>query len=101
MFACRRRCCICHKFCANNMEIHHIVPKKFGGNNEYSNLLYLDKYAHKLVHTNREEAVELYLKHFKSIIGINSSFIDNINRLRLMAGNKELNPITVSNNYYN
>lgn len=24
MVACGRCCCICHKFCGNNMEVHHI-----------------------------------------------------------------------------
>lgn len=24
MISCGRYCCICHKFCGNNMEVHHI-----------------------------------------------------------------------------
>ena len=30
LVSCGRRCCICHKFCGNNMEIHHIKAKADG-----------------------------------------------------------------------
>src|SRR5207244_1784429 len=31
LVACGRCCCICHKFCAARIELHHIVPKAEGG----------------------------------------------------------------------
>ena len=31
MVACGRKCCICHKFCGNNMEVHHIKAHADGG----------------------------------------------------------------------
>lgn len=31
LVACHRCCCICHKFCGNKIEIHHIVPEAQGG----------------------------------------------------------------------
>lgn len=31
MVACGRCCCICHKFCGNNMEVHHIKARSDGG----------------------------------------------------------------------
>ena len=37
--ACGRRCCICHKFCGNNMEIHHIHPHALGGDDTFENAI--------------------------------------------------------------
>lgn len=28
---CGRHCCLCHKFCGTNIELHHIVPESKGG----------------------------------------------------------------------
>ena len=39
MIACGRRCCICHKFCGNKMEVHHIVPQKDGGPDDFENAI--------------------------------------------------------------
>ena len=39
MVACGRRCCLCHKFCGNNMEVHHIRAKADGGSDDYSNAI--------------------------------------------------------------
>ena len=39
MVACGRCCAICHKFCGNNMEVHHIIQKSDGGNNTFENAI--------------------------------------------------------------
>lgn len=39
MVACGRHCCICHKFCGNNMEIHHIKAQADGGNDTFENAI--------------------------------------------------------------
>lgn len=39
MVACGRRCCICHKFCGNNMEVHHIRAKADGGADTFENAI--------------------------------------------------------------
>ena len=39
MVACGRRCCICHKYCGNNMEVHHIVARSEGGTDTYDNAI--------------------------------------------------------------
>jgi hypothetical protein len=39
MVACGRRCVICHKFCGNNMEVHHIVAEAEGGSNDFDNAI--------------------------------------------------------------
>lgn len=39
MVACGRCCCICHKFCGNNMEVHHIKAEADGGSNTFENAI--------------------------------------------------------------
>lgn len=39
LVACGRRCCLCHKFCGCNMEIHHIVQHADGGPDDFDNAI--------------------------------------------------------------
>lgn len=39
MVACGRSCCICHKYCGNNMEVHHIKPHAEGGSDTFENAI--------------------------------------------------------------
>ena len=39
LVACGRRCCICHKFCRKNMEIHHIKQHADGGADTFDNAI--------------------------------------------------------------
>ena len=39
MIACGRFCCVCHKFCGNNMEVHHIKARAEGGQDIYENAI--------------------------------------------------------------
>ena len=39
LVSCGRKCCICHKFCGNNMEIHHIKAKADGGDDSFGNAI--------------------------------------------------------------
>lgn len=36
---CHRRCCVCHKFCGVNIEIHHIQHRSKGGSDEIVNAI--------------------------------------------------------------
>ena len=36
---CARRCCVCQRYCAVGIEIHHIIPKEQGGKNTYENAI--------------------------------------------------------------
>lgn len=49
MVLCGRRCCICHKFCGNNMEIHHIKAKADGGEDTFENAIPLCFDCHAIV----------------------------------------------------
>lgn len=39
LVACGRYCCICHKFCGNKIEIHHIKAKADGGADTFDNAI--------------------------------------------------------------
>lgn len=47
MVSCGRRCCVYHKFCGNNMEVHHIKAHADGGADIFENAIPLcfDCYA--------------------------------------------------------
>lgn len=49
MVACGRHCCICHKFCGNNMEVHHIKAQADGGDNSFENAIPLCFDCHAIV----------------------------------------------------
>lgn len=49
MITCGRRCCICHKFCGNNMEVHHIKAKADGGPDTFENAIPLCFDCHAMV----------------------------------------------------
>lgn len=49
MVLCGRSCCICHKFCGNNMEVHHIKAHTDGGNDAIENAIPLCFDCHAIV----------------------------------------------------
>ena len=49
MLACGRKCCICHKFCGNNMEVHHIKAHANGGTDTFKNAIPLCFDCHAIV----------------------------------------------------
>lgn len=79
--------CSITKLFVNDGEIHHVRPKELGGDNSYQNLLYIDKFAHKLIHLKDECKILLYLNHFKRVVVDYEKFIEAINKYRSLAGN--------------
>lgn len=69
-----------------NMEVHHVVPKSQGGNDNYSNLIYITKDVHKLIHATQLETINKYLK----LISINETIIQDINWCRKLVDNFEI-----------
>jgi len=39
LVACGRHCCLCHKFCGTNIELHHIIPASEGGTDVFDNAI--------------------------------------------------------------
>ncbi|MBU7011705.1 MAG: HNH endonuclease [Theionarchaea archaeon] len=55
LVACKRSCCICHKFCGTRIQIHHIVPESKGGGDTAENAIALCLDCHAEVGSyNRE-----------------------------------------------
>jgi hypothetical protein len=52
MVKCGRRCCICRRFRPTKLQVHHIVERNQGGNNDEENLIVLCFTCHTDVHTN-------------------------------------------------
>ncbi|PLS19439.1 group II intron reverse transcriptase/maturase [Bacillus sp. M6-12] len=69
-----------------NMEVHHKIPRKDGGSDEYSNLLFVLGDIHKLIHATKEETVKKILE----ILSLNEIEKKKVNKLRLLVGNREL-----------
>ncbi|ELC8454572.1 group II intron reverse transcriptase/maturase [Clostridium perfringens] len=70
----------------NDMECHHKIPKSKGGNDKYSNLVFLKKEIHKLIHATSQEIIEKYL--FK--LNLNKKALKEVNNLRFLVGNFEI-----------
>ncbi|HPE73298.1 MAG TPA: HNH endonuclease [Candidatus Competibacter sp.] len=39
LVACGRRCCVCHRFCGRNIELHHIEMESKGGKSIFENCI--------------------------------------------------------------
>lgn len=65
-----------------NMEAHHKTPVSLGGTDEYSNLIYLQKDIHKVIHMTDMSKIEKVIKDNK----LKPTHIRKINNLRKLAG---------------
>lgn len=65
----------------HDIQCHHIVPRKLGGTDRYSNLKIMHKDVHTLIHATNQETITAYLK----LLNLNCSMLAKINRLRLCA----------------
>lgn len=77
----------------NNFECHHKLPKKFGGTDEYKNLMLINKEIHKLIHATSESTIRKYKEtiedKYKTDLDINK-IIKKVNTFRVKAGNFEI-----------
>ena len=71
--------------CAITGEVycHHKKQVSKGGTDEYKNLVIVREDVHKLIHTTRQETITAYL----SVLNLNKSQLQKLNKLRIMAGN--------------
>ncbi|MGI1814162.1 group II intron reverse transcriptase/maturase [Priestia sp. TGN 0903] len=66
-----------------NMEIHHIKPKSLGGKDEYKNLIFITKDAHKLIHAKEKVIINKYL----SKLNLTDKKLKLLNKFRSLTGN--------------
>lgn len=70
----------------DNMEVHHKQPTSLGGNDEYKNLVYLNKDIHMLIHARDEYLISNILSKYK----LSEDSLKKVNELRKIADNYKI-----------
>lgn len=84
------RCPISELPLIEGFEIHHKVARYMGGDDYYKNLVMVNPYSHKLIHSTNHNTIEKYIGWIKSLGGkINKG---NLNKYREIL---ELKPVVV------
>ena len=69
-----------------NMECHHKKQKFDGGTDEYKNLVWICRDAHKLIHCTKRDTIEKYL----GLVTLDEKGLKRVNSLRKLVGNSEI-----------
>ena len=69
-----------------NMECHHKIPRECGGNDDYSNLIFLKTEVHKLIHATTIDTINKYLQ----LLNLDTNALKKLNKLRVLVGNFEI-----------
>lgn len=72
-----------------NMEVHHIIPKRSGGGDKYSNLIFVTGEIHTLIHSTIENTIAEYLKKVK----LDDLGFEKLNKFRILVGNSEIDKL--------
>lgn len=70
----------------DEIHCHHIKPRKFGGTDEYKNLVILSSDVHRLIHATDNEIINAYLNKIQP----NKTMLNKINKFRKAAENAEI-----------
>ena len=62
----------------DDVHCHHIMPRMFGGTDEYSNLIIVHRDMHVLIHSTNNETIKFYMERY----GIKQKQLTKINKLR-------------------
>ncbi|MGL4991977.1 MAG: group II intron reverse transcriptase/maturase [Sarcina sp.] len=74
-----------------DMELHHKIPSKLGGSNKYSNLVWLSKEIHKMVHATDGNIIKQFMaKYIINGKTIEDEPLSRLNKLRVLVGNEIL-----------
>ena len=68
------------------MHCHHKIPKSLKGTDEYSNLIFIIKDIHILIHASKTKTINKYV----SKLDLNETQLKKINKLRFMANLKPI-----------
>ena len=66
------------------MECHHKLPKQLGGTDKYSNLIFILKDVHKLIHATDDKTITKYIRKLK----LDEESKRKINELRRLSNNR-------------
>ena len=76
------KCPITELLLSDGFEIHHKDAKVNGGSDKYINLVMLNEYAHKLVHSSNKETIQRYIKLIKNLGGkINKAYLNKLRKM--------------------
>ena len=82
------------KLTEGNREIHHKTPRCLGGNDNFSNICWLNYKVHKLIHIENEDLINQYFQEvIKESKEEKDIIIKRINKLRKLADKKEISLI--------
>ena len=70
-----------------DIHCNHKLPKQYGGNDKYQNLIIIHQDVHRLIHATNPEIINRYLATLK----LDKGQITKINSLRKMAHNEPIN----------
>lgn len=65
------------------IHCHHIIPKEFGGNDKFENLVIVHKDIHILIHATDINTINNYIQK----LNLNKKQIDKVNKYRKLANN--------------
>jgi RNA-directed DNA polymerase len=68
------------------MEVHRKIPKKLGGTDVYSNLMYVKSNIYNIIHATQTDLLSKYL----SIENLDKKALNKVNELRILVGNFEI-----------
>lgn len=77
-------CQISQRILNEDMECHHIIPRKLGGDDKYKNLILVIPFVHKLIHATNKETIDYYLKE----LNLTKQDIKRVNNYRVKVGNE-------------
>lgn len=77
------KCAVTGKVFTTTAEIHchHKIPKELGGTDEYSNLILVHEYVHRLIHAKMPETIQKYLAR----LNLNEEQLEKVNKFRELA----------------
>lgn len=62
-----------------DVHCHHIIPRKFGGTDEFDNLVIIHKWVHRLIHAKTKETIKEYLQ----LLQLTNKQMKKLNKYRL------------------
>jgi len=66
-----------------DMQVHHIKPKRDGGTDEYKNLTIVSYEIHKLIHATELDTI----KKYQGLVKLDNDAMKKLNKLRKSVGN--------------
>ncbi|ENZ5543058.1 HNH endonuclease [Enterococcus hirae] len=63
---------------AQEVHCHHILPRRLGGSDEFSNLIVVHEWIHILIHANHQSTIEQY----KKLLNLTKTQIEKVNKYR-------------------